>query len=147
MSRATHRHEGGPRAKRGLPRPCKACGQDFRPKNSKAKYCSSACKQAQHRQKPQEPQIVTAATTVARVTIRAKSPNNINGVSGHFAKPRVTAKTGWQIEAGELVFYPMPGTQPLTESERRCLCRGHMMLKPVSEGRGAPQAAIGREAA
>ena len=40
-----------PRAKRGLPRPCAACGQDFRPANSKAKYCGPACKQAQHRQK------------------------------------------------------------------------------------------------
>lgn len=133
MSRATHRQEGGPRAKRGLPRPCKACGQDFRPKNSKAKYCSSACKQAQHRQKPQEPQIVTAATTVARVTIHAKSPNNFNGVSGHFPKPRVTAKTGWQIEAGELVFHPLPDTPPLSERERCHFSQRHPHLSVLKE--------------
>lgn len=133
MSRATHRHEGGARVKRGLPRPCKGCGQSFRPKNNKGIFCSEACKKARGRLEAQAGLGRDPDSHVARVPFRSKSSNNIKGVSGHFAKPRVTAKTGWQIEAGDLVFYPMPETQPLTENERRRLGGGHMMLKTATE--------------
>jgi hypothetical protein len=125
MTRAPHQHDKKPRTARGLPRACQACGQSFRPKSSKAKFCGPACKQAQHRQKAQELQIVTQATHVAPVTIRSKLANEFNGVQAHSWKPRIAAESGWHIEGGELIFYPLPGTPPFTAKERRHLSRGH----------------------
>ena len=94
----------GSRTKRGLNRPCRSCGQSFRPKNNKGKFCSDACRKAQARRESQGPEIRTAATTVARVRIRSKSANNINDVSGQNRRPKITPKTGWQVTAGELVL-------------------------------------------
>lgn len=136
MSGSTRKVDKGLRAKRGLPRHCKACGQAFAPKNNKGRFCSEACQKAQARRMRKEPPIGTAATEVARVGFRSKSPNKINGLSGYFRKPRVAAKTGWQIEAGELVFYPMPATPLFTAKERGRLSRGHMQLKQPSAGAG-----------
>lgn len=123
----------GPRTARGLPRSCRGCGQPFRPKNSKGKFCSEACKKARGRLEAWGGLGRVLDSEVARVPFRSKSPNNINGLSDHFAIPRAPAKTGWQIEGGELVFYPMPETQPFTEKERRRLGGGHMLLRTATE--------------
>ena len=50
--------------------------------------------------------------------------------SGQNRKPRVSAKSGWYVEGGELVFYPLPDTPKFTAKERRRLCRGHLRLQP-----------------
>jgi hypothetical protein len=133
MRHATHRHEGGPRAKRGLPRPCKGCGQSFRPKNNKGKFCSEACQKARGRLEAKTGHGRDPDSCVAHVGFRSKSSNENNGVSGRFAKPRVTAKTGWQFEASGLVFYLMPDTPSLTEKERRALGCGHKVMNSVVE--------------
>lgn len=124
----------GPRAKRGLPRPCKACGQTFRPKNSKGRFCSEACQKARGRWEAKTGLWRDPDSHVARVGFRSKSANNINGVSGHSEKPRDDLKTGWHVEAGELVFYPLPGTPRFTAKECRRFVGSHMHLVGVDLG-------------
>lgn len=128
MSPATHRHEGGPRAKRGLPRPCMACGQSFRPKNNKGKFCSEACRKARLRLEAKTGFAGNLDTYVARVPFRSKSSNENNNLQGQNRKPRVNTKSGWHVEAGELVFYPLPSAPSLTAGEAHRLSRGHMRV-------------------
>lgn len=121
-------HTKGSRAKRGLPRPCQGCSQDFSPKNNKGKFCSEACKKARARLAAKTGLLRDPDTDVARVPFRSKSANHINGVSGNFHKPRVAPKSGWHAEGGQLVFYPMPSTPVLTWNECQRFIHGHMAI-------------------
>ena len=129
MTGPTYRQLAGPRIARGLPRPCEACGQAFRPVNNKGRFCSEACKKARRRLMAKAGEIGTPDSKVARVPFRSKSDNGINAVQSQNREARVAASTGWHIAAGELVFCPMPKTPPFTANERRRLSRRHMRVE------------------
>jgi hypothetical protein len=129
MTGTVHRQLVGPRIARGLPRPCEACSRPFRPANSKARYCSEACWAARRRLKGKTSLTSVPDSEVARVGFRSKSTNDINSLQSQNGNPRVEAKTGWQIKASELVFYPMLGAPSFTDAERRLFSRQHMRVE------------------